>query len=87
MSRIVNVGAAQMGPIAVDESRESCIARMVDLIKQAKSRGCQYVVFPELALTTFFPRWFMPNQTDVDVFFECEIVRLIIEHKLYFLPQ
>ena len=65
MSRIINLGAAQMGPIAPDESRESCVSRMVDLIKQASSRGCSFVVFPELALTTFFqgimkkifPKW------------------------------
>ena len=58
MSRVINLGAAQMGPIAPDESRESCVSRMVDLIKQASSRGCSFVVFPELALTTFFPRYY-----------------------------
>ena len=45
MSRVINLGAAQMGPIAPDESRESCVSRMVDLIKQASSRGCSFVVF------------------------------------------
>ena len=29
MSRVINLGAAQMGPIAPDESRESCVSRMV----------------------------------------------------------
>ena len=55
MSRILNIGAAQMGPIAPDESRASAVARMIDLLRQAKERGCHLVVFPELALTTFFP--------------------------------
>ena len=73
MSRIVNVGAAQMGPIAVDESRESCVARMIDLIKQAKSRGCQYVVFPELALTTFFPRYYEEDISRMDAWYETEM--------------
>jgi hypothetical protein len=31
------------------------------------------VVFPELALTTFFPRWYMPDQREVDSFFEREM--------------
>ena len=30
---------------------------MTALLHQAKDRGCDLVVFPELALTTFFPRW------------------------------
>ena len=45
MSRVINLGAAQMGPIAPDESRESCVSRMVDLIKQASSRGAALSFF------------------------------------------
>ena len=39
MSRILNIGAAQMGPIAPDESRASAVARMIDLLRQAKAAG------------------------------------------------
>jgi predicted amidohydrolase len=46
------------------------VARMLDLLKRAKDRGCGLVVFPELALTTFFPRWFMEDQAEVDRYFE-----------------
>ena len=70
MSRTLIVGAAQLGPIARDEPRSSAVSRMVTLMEQAHSRGCELVIFPELALTTFFPRWFMPEQTEVDEFFE-----------------
>ena len=42
-------------------------------MQQAHRRGCQLVVFPELALTSFFPRWYMQDQADVDAFFETEI--------------
>jgi N-carbamoyl-D-amino-acid hydrolase len=28
--------------------------------------GARFVVFPELALTTFFPRWRMESRTEVD---------------------
>jgi predicted amidohydrolase len=50
-------GVAQMGPIQRADSRASVVARMLDLLAEAKARGCGFVVFPELALTTFFPRW------------------------------
>ena len=35
--------------------------------------GCELVVFPELALTTFFPRWWMTDQAEIDAFFEREM--------------
>jgi predicted amidohydrolase len=70
MSRILTVGAAQLGPIQRADSRSRVVARMVELIRQAKSHGCDVVAFPELALTTFFPRWFMADQAEIDTFFE-----------------
>lgn len=73
MSRIVTVGAAQLGPIARSESRTQAVARMIDLMRRAKSRGCGVVVFPELALTTFFPRWYFEDQAAIDAFFETEM--------------
>jgi N-carbamoyl-D-amino-acid hydrolase len=73
MSRIITVGAAQMGPIQRADSRANVIARMIGHLKQAKSHGCDLVVFPELTLTTFFPRWFMEDQAEIDSFFEREM--------------
>jgi predicted amidohydrolase len=70
MSRILTVGAAQLGPIQRADGRASVVARMVELVRQAKSHGCDVVAFPELALTTFFPRWFMEDQAEIDSFFE-----------------
>jgi predicted amidohydrolase len=46
---------------------------MIDLLDQAKSQGCDLVVFTELALTTFFPRWYMTDQSEVDSWFEREM--------------
>jgi hypothetical protein len=43
---------------------------MLALLHQAKERHCELVVYPELALTTFFPRWYMEDQSEVDAFFE-----------------
>ena len=70
MSRIVTVGAAQLGPIARAETRTQVVARLLALMRQAKAHGCDLVVYPELALTTFFPRWYFERQEEIDAFFE-----------------
>ena len=46
---------------------------MVDLLRQAHEQKCQIVVFPELALTTFFPRWLLEEGPELDAFFEAEM--------------
>lgn len=73
MSRIVTVGAAQMGPIQRAHSRREVVARMVEMMREAASHRCDLVVFPELTLTTFFPRWWMEDRDEVDAFFEREM--------------
>jgi predicted amidohydrolase len=73
MTRIITVGAAQLGPIARRESRSLVVKRLLDLLGEARGRGCDLVVFPELALTTFFPRWWMEDQAEIDAFFEREM--------------
>jgi len=70
MPRLITIAAAQLGPIARDEPRESAVARLCALLREAKDRGAELVVFPELALTTFFPRWYFESEADVDAFFE-----------------
>jgi len=73
MARVLTLGAAQLGPIARDELRSSAVGRMIALMETAAAMGCELVVFPELALTTFFPRWYMPDEAEVDRFFESEM--------------
>src|SRR3712207_6665196 len=73
MSRIVTVGAAQLGPIAKDESRKQVVERLLKHLHDAKRAGCDLVVFPELALTTFFPRWFSADPAWIDRWFEREM--------------
>jgi hypothetical protein len=73
MSRIVTVGAAQLGPIARADTRSQVVQRLIALLEQGKQHGCDLVVFPELALTTFFPRWYFEDQAEVDSFFEREM--------------
>ena len=73
MPRIITVGAAQLGPIQRRDSRASVVARMLELLRLAAEHQCRLVVFPELALTTFFPRWWMADQREIDSFFEWEM--------------
>ncbi len=73
MARVLTVGAAQLGPIARNEPRGAVVERLLTLMRKAHARGCGLVVYPELALTTFFPRWYMPDQDEVDGFFETEM--------------
>ena len=73
MARTITLAAAQLGPIARDEPRHSAVARLCALMRQAKDGGAELVVFPELALTTFFPRWYFEDQVEIDVFFEREM--------------
>ena len=73
MSREIIIGGAQLGPIARDESRQSVVARMLELLAKASRRGCDLVVYPELALTSFFPRWWMDDEAELESFFEREM--------------
>lgn len=66
--RIVNVAAAQMGAIQKDESRTAVVERMLALMREA--RGSDLIVYPELTLTTFFPRYFSDQREEIDQWFE-----------------
>jgi len=71
--RSLILAAAQLGPIARDEPRSSAVTRMVALMREAHQRGANVVVFPELALTTFFPRWYIQDEAELDAFYETEM--------------
>ena len=73
MTRILNLGVAQLGPIARDESRSSAVRRMIELMEQAHQQKVELIVFPELALTTFFPRWYLEDPDELEAFFETEM--------------
>ncbi len=70
MARVITVGAAQLGPIQKAEPRAAVVGRMIALMEEAHRKACDLIVFPELALTTFFPRWYMEDQAEVDRWFE-----------------
>ena len=73
MSRILRIAAAQSGPVQRADSRGSVVKRMLDLMEQAKAQRCDFVNYTELALTTFFPRWYMTEQAEIDSWFEREM--------------
>ncbi|QHQ34383.1 N-carbamoyl-D-amino-acid hydrolase [Algicella marina] len=72
MRRKLVAAVAQMGPVARDETRASAVARMCEMMRDASGRGARVVVFPELALTTFFPRWFLEGEA-LSAWFETEM--------------
>ena len=71
MARHLRIAAAQLGPLHLADTRVSATARLVKLMRDAHAMGAKFVVFPELAFTTFFPRWWMNDAAEVDAkFFE-----------------
>ena len=71
--RVVRVGAAQLGPIEAEHTRVEVVERLLALLRRAAERNCDLVVFPELALTTFFPRWFVDDISEADHWYETEM--------------
>lgn len=70
MPRIVNAASAQMGPIAKSETRKDSVRRLIAMMREAKARGAELVIFTELALTTFFPRWLIEDEAELDSYYE-----------------
>ena len=70
MSRLITVAAAQLGPIEREDSKTSVVKRMLEMMRHAHGRGARLVVYPEMALTTFFPRWYIEDEAELDKFYE-----------------
>src|SRR4051794_31470486 len=66
MARHLKIAAAQLGPLNKADSKAVAVKRLVELLRESKAMGAKFVVFPELAFTTFFPRWWMEDQGEVD---------------------
>jgi predicted amidohydrolase len=79
MSRYLKVAAAQLGPIQKTEGRQSTVSRLVELLKRADADGCKLVVFPELALTTFFPRYLIEDTEEIDAWFERDMPNAVTQ--------
>ncbi len=70
MERHLRVAAAQMGPIHLADGRAGVVKRLVAMLQEAHAGGAKLVVFPELALTTFFPRYWYDDAATSDRYFE-----------------
>jgi N-carbamoyl-D-amino-acid hydrolase len=73
MSRVLIVAAAQLGPIPRSQSRQEAVARLIALMEEAKRMGADLVVYPEAALTAFFPHWWIDDEDELDSWFEREM--------------
>ena len=73
MSRVIRIGAAQLGPIQRSDDRTAVVQRLIAMLHQAADARVQLVVYPELALTTFFPRWFVDDIAEADHWYEREM--------------
>ncbi len=71
--RNLRVAAAQLGPIQKSEDRASVVARMIALMDEAIAQKADLIVYPELTLTTFFPRWYHEDRAEADRWFEKEM--------------
>jgi predicted amidohydrolase len=80
MPRKLGIAAAQLGPVNLADSREAVVKRLVALFRDAAGRGAKFIVFPELALTTFFPRYWFEDQAEVDRrFFEPSMPNAVVQ--------
>jgi hypothetical protein len=64
------VAGGQLGPVERSDSRADVVERLILLLREAAGQGADLVVFPELALTTFFPRWYVDDIRECDHFYE-----------------
>ena len=79
MTRLLKVAAAQLGPIQRTDDRQSVVTRLIELLRSAHSQKAELVVFPELALTTFFPRWFVDDISQADHWYETQMPSAITQ--------
>ena len=65
-SRRLKIAAAQLGPLNLADTRTTATKRLVKMLRDAHSMGAKFVVFPELAFSTFFPRYWHEDQAETD---------------------
>lgn len=70
MARYLTIAVCQTGPIQKSAQRAETVDRLVVLLEKAAAAGAEVAVFPEMALTTFFPRWRIDEEAEIEAFFE-----------------
>jgi predicted amidohydrolase len=69
-ARKMGLAVAQMGAVNLADNRQVVVQRLLEMLREAAARKAEFVVFPELALTTFFPRYWMSDEEAVERYFE-----------------
>lgn len=73
MNRYLTLAVCQTGPVQRSATRAETVSRLIHLLERAALAGAELAVFPELALTSFFPRWSLDDQHEIDGFYETEM--------------
>jgi predicted amidohydrolase len=73
MNRYLTLGVCQTGPVQRNASRAETVGRLIHLLETASRAGAELAVFPEMALTTFFPRWPIDDPREIDGFYETQM--------------
>lgn len=73
MSRPLVLAVAQSGAVQLDDPKETVVARLCAMLSYAADQGAELVVFTELALGTFFPRYFAEDRAEMEKYFEREM--------------
>jgi predicted amidohydrolase len=79
MARIVTIGIAQLGPIRRSETRPEVVGRLIAMMEDAARMGCDLIVYPEVALTAFFPHWWIDDEAELDRWFEATMPSPAVE--------
>ncbi|KAK0917809.1 hypothetical protein LTR02_000175 [Friedmanniomyces endolithicus] len=69
-SNAIRLAAAQMGTTHRSDPRSKTLDRMLKLLDDAANQGAEVVLFPEIALTTFFPRYLIDDAEELTSWFE-----------------
>jgi N-carbamoyl-D-amino-acid hydrolase len=69
-AQYLTLAVCQTGPVQRSASRAETVERLAHLLERAAAAGAELAVFPEMALTTFFPRWALEDAAEIDAFYE-----------------
>ena len=72
MLRLLKVAAVQVGAIDRKTSRSDVLDRLISLLDKAAAQGVQLAVFPETTFTTFFPRYIIRDEAELETYYERE---------------
>ncbi len=70
MTRHLTLAACQTGPVQRAAPRAETVGRLIHLLETAAAYGADLAIFPEMALTTFFPRWALDDEKEIAAFYE-----------------